>query len=173
MADRMEAWRLSLINDYCLRLKRKYVGERIVALSVCNSLFINTYLPCDDGSVSSSDIVIEILSIITDLINACNYDSIFLASDLNTNLSSDRKNASLVKTILMDNSMSIMVPVDTDLNVCHTFSNDKRGSSSQIYFICLSRNIRSYVQFYSTVGAHNNFSDHEPCSFAIAATDYC
>ena len=117
----------SLVNKRLLPdCKCKYVGERIVALSVCNSLFINTYLPCDDGSVSSSDNVIEKLSIITDLINESNYDSIFIVGDLNTNLSSDRKKVNfLLKLYSMNNSMSFMVPVDSDLNVCHTFSNDK------------------------------------------------
>ena len=117
--------------------KCELVNDRIVALSVCNSLFINTYLPCDDGAQSNTEILIEILSVVSDLFNDFNYDYKFVCGDFNTNLYSNRKNSVLVKNLLAENDLKFTGLLDANKQPCFTFSNEKRNCSSQIDYIML------------------------------------
>ena len=145
-----------------------HTSERLVALSIFNSMFINTYLPCDDRSQTAADDVTEILAVISDLLSDFSYDSIFLCGDLNTDLNRDRGNATLIKNLLYECNMFFLNIVDDDQKLCHTFSNVKRNCSSQIDYICLSNDLSNYVHSYKTVDAFNNLSDHEPVCMLLS-----
>ena len=150
--------------------RKMFIGERVVALSICNSLFVNMYLPCDDGTVTSNDIVIETLAVIADLLNQHDYDYIFIGGDLNVNLNSGRKNTILIKSFLLDFDLHFLnlIDLNANSNSCYTFSNDKRDCSSEIDFICFSNTLLSNVKAYKTVCEYNNCSDHEPLHLLLS-----
>ena len=131
-------------------------------LTICNSLFINTYFPCDDGTLLSSDLVCDMISQITVLISDCRFDCIFIAGDFNVNLNTNRVNAIHIKSLLSDFKMKYLMPVDASNTVCQTFGNEKRDCSSTIDFICFSEELSSFVSSYTVVDSHCNFSDHSP-----------
>src|ERR1700690_1606696 len=125
----------------CNDTKCVFVGERIVAMNICGALIFNVYFPCDDGSLDSNDLVVDMLSniecIIADNISLCT--SMFIGGDLNTDLNLNRKHSVLLKDFLVDYNMKFLSNADS-VNYCvsHTFSNDKRNCSSIIDFICFS-----------------------------------
>jgi hypothetical protein len=54
----------------------RLICERIVALTIAGSLFVNIYLPCED-SVDALDLVVDTLSSVACIINDFDYDYIF------------------------------------------------------------------------------------------------
>ena len=149
--------RRSLINEArCLLL-----GERVVIIKVCNSIFINAYFPCDDGSLASYDLLIDMLSQMTNVLNDAKFDYVFLSGDFNVNLDLQRRNAVLIKSFLCDNNMSFKLPMDTNRSTLPTFNNNNSGSST-IDFICLPVGLHLYVKEYDVVDSYCNFSDHSP-----------
>ena len=128
-----------------------FVGERIVVIKICNSLFINVYFPCDDGSLESHDLVVDMLSQLTLLISDCEYDCIFVAGDFNINLNSNRRNAGDIKSFLNDYKLTFLTPVDANNDICPTFGNRGGNGSSTIDFICFSVELESFVLQYKVI----------------------
>ena len=121
-----------LRKSLCVDANCKLITERMVIVSVCNSLFINVYLPCDDGSVEAYDQILDILSEASRVIDEGQFDYIFFGGDLHTDLSHNRKNAVLIKKFLSDYKLFFRQPVDQFNVGCHTFGNDKRNCYSTI-----------------------------------------
>ena len=134
-----------LRKSLCVDSICKLVAERIVAISVCNSLFVNVYLPCDDGSIEAYDQILDILSEASRVIDDGQYDYIFFGGDLNTDLSHNRKNAVLIKTFLSNYKLCFRQPVDKFNVPCPTFGNEKRNCFSTIDFVCFSQDLSMHV----------------------------
>ena len=148
-------------KSLCGKVSCKLIAERMVAISICNSLFINVYLPCDDGSIEAYDQILDILSEATRIVDEGKYDYIFFGGDLNTDLNHNRKNAVLIKNFLSSYKLSFKNPVDKNYVECPTFGNEKRNCFSTIDFICYSDILLQYISQYRIVEGFNNFSDHE------------
>jgi hypothetical protein len=132
---------------------------------------INVYFPCDDGSLESYDLVVEMLStiecIITDNISSCK--ALFIGGDFNTDLNLNRRNALLLKDFLVDYDMKFLSNTDgvNNYSVSHTFSNEKRNCSSIIDFICFSSGLLPHVSAYTIIEDSINLSDHEPLNLTL------
>ena len=158
-------------KSLCGDTKCVFVGERIVAVNICGALLINVYFPCDDGSLESYDLVVEMLStiecIITDNISSCK--ALFIGGDFNTDLNLNRRNALLLKDFLVEYDMKFLSNTDgvNNYSVSHTFSNEKRNCSSIIDFICFSSGLLPHVSAYTIIEDSVNLSDHEPLNLTL------
>lgn len=144
----------------------KIISERLVALELFNTLLVNVYFPCDDGSIEAYDIILDILSDITSVIEDNSFEYLYLGGDLNCDLNSKKKHSELIKKFLTDFRMSFKTPMDENNLPCPTFY-DTKGCSSTIDFICFSNDLLQYVSLYLTVSDFDNFSDHEPVMLTL------
>ena len=72
--------------------------ERLVA--ICDMLCINVYLPCEDGSISSLNLLNEILANAADLIEQSTVEYILFGGDMNVNISKKTSHALAVGEFL-------------------------------------------------------------------------
>ena len=151
------------VDTQCL-----FIGERIVVIKLCKSLFINVYFPCDDGTVESHDLLVDMLSQLTLTISECEHDCIFVSGDFNINLNTNRRNAVIIKSFLKDFKLIFLTPVDANNAICPTFGSKKGNGSSTIDFICFSAELESFVSLYNVIDSYCNFSDHSPVHLLLS-----
>ena len=85
----------------------RLITDRIVALSIAGSLFVNLYLPCED-SVSDTELIIDISAQVAGALHDQSYDYIFIGGDFNTDLNRNRKHSKIVRDILAAQDMSFL-----------------------------------------------------------------
>ena len=157
-----------LKRTHLMLAKSVLINDRVAAISVGNFLCVNVYLPCDDGSTNSYDLLLEILAEINNLFTEKKYEAIVIAGDYNTNLTSTRRNAVAINRLLSDLNVSCLQPTANNLADFYTFSNDKRHCHSIIDYICISSQLADCVHSYATVDNYSNFSDHEPLQLLLS-----
>lgn len=139
--------------------------DRLVALRISGFLFINMYLPCEDCA-ESSELLIEILSEASFVMNDCDHDYCILGGDMNTDLNSNRKHAKLINTFLLDHNIQYC-QLNNSCSSVHTFGNEKRNSYSLIDFLCVSNDLAKCIASYEIVDNAFNFSDHQPVKLSL------
>jgi exonuclease III len=142
----------------------RLMTDRIVALAIAGSLFVNLYLPCED-SEDARELTIDILASVAAVINDDYYDYVFIGGDMNTDLNCNRKHAAIVRDFLSAHDMSFC---KLSNSMQYTYSNEKSVSYSTIDFWCLSSVIMQYVSLYSTIDSAICFSDHLPIRLLVA-----
>ena len=152
---------LAAVTTCCL------ITDRIVALIVAGSLFINLYLPCEDNA-DSKELIIDILAQVATVINDNSYDYICMGGDFNTDLNSNRKHSKIVIDFLDAHGMHYC-KLNNSTN--YTFSNEKRNCYSTIDFWCITSDLLQYISSYNTVDNAINFSDHLPVQLCVSLPD--
>jgi len=140
----------------------RLITDRIVALDIAGSLFVNLYLPYED-SEAGKELTIDILASVANVISDKYYDHIFLGGDMNTDLHRNRKHSYIVRDFLTAHDMNF-----GRLDAQYTFSNEKSGAYSTIDFWCMSSDIMQYVSIYKTIDSAICFSDHLPVKLVLA-----
>ena len=139
--------------------------ERVVSIEICNILFINVYLPCEDGSVQALNLLHEILANVSNIIENSNADSIIFGGDLNVDIVTKSTphaialNEFIQTYKLIANCRACTVNVNTTAPA-YTFSNEKLNRYSTIDFLCMSKNLREYLTDYFACDSALNHSDH-------------
>lgn len=147
------------------------VFDRAVSVIVCDVLFINAYMPCEDGSVKNLDSLHEILANLSSIIEQSEYEFIAFGGDMNVNLSGQSPHSVAINDFLLtyklffgkkelaSNIVNSPIPMAMDF---YTFSNEKLNRYTTIDFLCFSRSLRNNVVTYDTVEDASNHSDHLP-----------
>src|SRR5271156_2300098 len=113
------------------------MSDRLVAIEICDVLLINVYLPCEDGSVKSHDLVHEILANAADIIESSSTEYCIFGGDLNTDINSKLSPHSLaINEFLLTYKLLVAQPAGHTSNIVYTFCNDKLKRFSTIDFIC-------------------------------------
>src|SRR5271156_2951540 len=108
-------------------------SDKIVAVTLNDCLFINVSMPCNDGTMKASDLVVEILSITSDLIETQGKQFVFFGGDINVDLSARSQHVEFINKFLYERNLvvgSSNLNGGTFVDVEHTFSNDKLGRFS-------------------------------------------
>ena len=136
-------------KSFAHRSKSILVRDRIVAVRICDSLFINVYFPCDDGSVFAYDLTVELLAEISNLLDYDMFSSVFIAGDFNTDLNLNRKHGVPIKNLLADYRIGFLDLKATENLNSFTFGKHKLNNYSIIDFICFSADLLPFVDIYS------------------------
>lgn len=157
-------------NNLANYTKPLLMKERVVVLKISSFILINVYLPCKDKSNEYKEILLELFADISNAIDDVTYTNIILSGDFNNNLSNNKDDSCIIKNFLKSYNMSyidIMV-----YNACevYTFSNQTRGCSSIIDYICVSSPLVNCIEKYNTVCNAFNYSDHEPVEMKLGVS---
>ena len=167
---------LSLVKkSLSMQIKHILSKERLVILDINNTLFINVYLPCNDNSLNYREILLEILTDISDAIDRIDYTGLVFGGDFNCKLVSNSDQSKIVKDFLEAYDMKFIDLSKYNAGDVYTFSNKVKGSYSIIDYICVSDCYLNCLTDYSVVHSAMNFSDHEGVAivlnFSIATKD--
>ena len=139
------------------------LSDRLVALEICDVLLINLYLPCEDGSVKSLDLLHEILANASATIESSATEHCIFGGDFNTDINSKLSPHSLaINEFLLTYKLTLGQPAAHASTVAYTFSNDKLKRFSIIDFICVSKKLTNCLTGYSSIEHLANHSDHLP-----------
>ena len=150
--------------------------DRVVSVQICNCLFINVYMPCEDGAISNLNLLNEILANVSNIIERSDAEFLIFGGDLNVNIiDKATPHAVAIKDFLMTYKLiadcracAPVTPTENNKNVpTHTFSNEMLGRYSTIDFICVSKNLKKHVAAYYTVDSALNHSDHIPVGLGL------
>ena len=143
--------------------------ERVISLEICNFLFINTYVPCEDGSLGNLNILEEIIPNVSEIIEQSQADTIIFGGDLNTNIMDKNTPHSIaINDFLLTSKLiagqKIEKSSDVDIYIDYTFANEKLGRYSTIDFLCISNSLKPYVVGYEHLDSPVNHSNHRAVS---------
>ena len=154
---------------YAKYLSNIMTFDRVVSVTVFDILLINTYMPCEDGSLESLDTVHEILANISDIIESSTSNYIIFGGDLNVNLKGKSPHAVAINDFLLTYKIQFgqkaFVPgcnQRCDDNAYYTFSNEKSNRYSTIDYLCFSKSLADCVTNYDVINDATNHSDHLP-----------
>ena len=155
-------------KDLANFISDSFVFERVVAVKLCDMLFVNCYMPCDDGSTESllnvNEIVVNISNVVDDS-DAC---TIVFGGDLNVNLHSDSHHSVAINDFLSTYKLQTAdVCLESGEELEYTYANEKQLKFSVIDFICISECIVKDVIKYNVVHDALNHSDHLPVNAII------
>ena len=148
--------------------------ERLVSVSICDILCINVYMPCKDGSISSLNLVHEILANAADIIEQSSAEYILFGGDINVNVSKKSAHALAINDFLstyklmpghvINNTGQVAPALDESMggskDSYYTFSNEKLGRYTTIDFLFVSKNVIDCVLIYKALDSATNHSDH-------------
>ena len=95
-------------NKYAKLCSSILTFDRVVSLVICNVLFINTYMPCEDGSIASLDCLQEILANVTDIVEQSSHEYIVFGGDLNVNLFNKSAHSLAINDFLSEYKLTIV-----------------------------------------------------------------
>ena len=99
--------------------------DRIVALKLCDILFVNVYMSCENGSIEACHILHETLANISDVIENAEARFIVFGGDLNTNLHIDTPHARAINDFCKTYRPGNSVQAHNKARVIeYTFSNE-------------------------------------------------
>lgn len=142
-----------------------FVFDRIVAILLGDFLFINVYLPYNNGTVVHIDTLSEILANVSNVIDSIDVCNIVFGGDLNTDINHHSVHSNIILDFMKDYEI---VPCkkqlfgSCDVQFMDTFISEPLNASSCIDFICVSSNICDNVSKYEVLDVYNNHSDHMP-----------
>ena len=118
--------------------------ERVVSIELCGILFMNVYMPCEDGSVAALNLVHEILANVSNIIENSDADSIVFGGDLNVDIvTKSTLHATAINEFLQTYKLIVNSPTDLSSGdysgPTYTFSHEKMNSYSTIDFLCISK----------------------------------
>ena len=159
-------------------IKNVFTEDRFVILFLSDScVFISVYMPVDDGTMESLNILIDILSSISNILDTFAQKFVFFAGDFKVNLSRKSKQSLLIQEFMCkfaiqpgDLIASTLVNCDNstdNANNFFTFSNEKQGIFSKIDYICCSNALIGYMKSYCSVDSALNHSTvfQYPCYY--------
>jgi exonuclease III len=141
--------------------------DRVVSLEICDFLFINVYLPCEDGSALALNSLHEILANMSDIIEQSQADYVVFGGDLNVNI--DKSTALYFSVNEWLTTYKLINAQIKTTDSFYTFSNEKLNRFSAIDFICVTKSLKETINNYSSVDSAINLSDHLPvkCSLTV------
>lgn len=163
---------MTLVNkSLCNAVNVLLIKDRVVILLIDHLVFVNVYMPCDDGTIESKDLAIEILSDITDVLSSSQYQGIIFGGDLNCDLSTDSHISPAVNDFLSDFNLKYF-DMKRHNRDAFTFSNASRNAFSLIDYLCVSEELYNCMHSYHTVTCVN-LSDHEPVLLCLRFPPHC
>ena len=155
-------------SDLAPVCKNISVFERVVSITICDVLFINAYLPCEDGSIDALNLLHEILANMSNIIETSIAERMVFGGDLNVNISKNSPHALAINDFLSTyNIKKGYSDILRDDQLQYTFGNEKSNRFSVIDFLCVSENLLQCVKSYEVICDVNNFSDHSPVLLTI------
>ena len=151
-------------NDLIPAISNVLTFERLVSFEICDVLFVNVYLPCEDGSVDAVNTLFEIIANVSDIIEQSSAEFICFGGDLNVNLDDNTPHAAALNDFLR--TYKLIVP-NGNKDILYTFFNVNRGHYSKIDFLCFSKNLKNYEEGYCALDEPLNHSDHLPLALSI------
>ena len=141
-----------------------YTFERVVAVTICDLLLINNYMPCEDGSIEALNILNEVIANASNIIEESSANLCLFGGDLNVNLNCQTAHALVIKDFLNSYNLNYVASTHPSMNIEYTFLNEKLNRHSTIDFLCLSNSLLNFVNKYNVLNDATNFSDHLPLS---------
>ena len=119
------------------------VSERVMSLKLFEFLFVNVYMPCEDGSITALNMIHEILANVSNNIELSEAKLIIFDGDINTNITSNSSHASAINDFLLTYKMKIgNTLLESKNDTSYTFGNEKLNRySSSIDFLCVSESL--------------------------------
>ena len=150
--------------------------DRVVTLTIGDILFINVYMPYDDGSVNALNELNEILTNVSVIIEESDAQYHIFGGDLNADLTKNSAHAAAINDF-MDNYKIKCVKITANNNESvYTYSNCKLNHYSLIDFICISDSLIDSLATYNKLDNALNHSDHDPVAAVIqmpSQTKFC
>jgi len=139
-----------------------YTFERVVAITICDLLLINNYMPCEDGSIEALNSLNEVIANASNIIEESSSKFFLFGGDLNVNLNSQTPHAMVINDFLNSYNLNSVVSTHPSMNIEYTFINEKLNRHSTIDFLCLSDSLLNHVNKYNVLNEATNHSDHLP-----------
>ena len=144
------------------------VSERVVSLKLFDVLFVNVYMPCEDGSITALNMIHGILANVSNNIELSEAKFIIFGGDINTNITSNSSHALAINDFLLTYKMKIgNTLLESKNETSYTFGNEKLNRYSSIDFLCVSESLLTGVKSYNVMHDAVNHSDHLPVTLRI------
>ena len=101
-------------SNYCSNI---LTFDRVVSITIFDFLFINTYMPCEDGSLNSLDCVHEILANVSEIIELSTVDYVIFGGDLNVNLQGKSSHSVAINDFLLTYKLLIGLKTDASSGI--------------------------------------------------------
>ena len=75
--------------------------DRVVAVRIFDVLFVNVYMPCEDGSITAVNTIHEILANICNIVEPSTAEFIIFGGDLNVNIAGHSAHAVVINDFLL------------------------------------------------------------------------
>jgi exonuclease III len=159
-----------------IMIKNKYencvsniiTNDRYVSLTIGDCNIVNVHMPCDSGSQETFEESVDIVTEITNCLEASRKQYIIFGGDLNVNLKKSKtKQSILLNEFIVKFNLFINDCSNDDDDTFFTFSNDKLGRYSVIDYICVSNTMLPFVINYDTCDSELNHSDHMPVLLSL------
>lgn len=168
---------IMLNKKYGSLVKQVVLEDRFVLIVIGDCVFVNVYMPNDDGSEESLSTASDVLAAISDVLVTLQGKSLFIMGDFNVNLNSKSNHAKLLNDFL--SVFDVVAGDQVAAEACqsgaqiiydnhmYTFCNEKRGIFTKIDYICFPKSLMTAVKSYCTIDSPLNNSDHVPLSASL------
>ena len=147
-----------------------FIFDRVVAIVLGDFLFINVYLPNNNGSIVHMDTLSEILANVCNIIDSVGAKYIVFGGDLNTDINRTSVHSDIILNFMEDYELMCCKKQlfgSCDVQPVDTYVSETLNCSSCIDFLCVSNTLSDNVSIYKVLDVYSNHSDHLPVSIVL------
>ena len=150
-----------------VKIEMIHAAERVVIISIGNTILINVYFP--PASATTASIIGNILDEVSGLLHDFQNCSLIFGGDLNTNLHENTAASVSIKSFMQRHYLKTADNC-LDISNCVTYCHNSLLAKSYIDFLTVSRDLISDIDNYYILDHALNHSDHCPIVLSLHDT---